>query len=186
MNRFVPVALLCVASFLAGTAISPPATMAAQGRGGQTFPAVVEGRGMHWSADELTKAHQGASLPLPRTPFYRMNINRRLHHDKPQPSDQLKIMSLFDDAEFHTDLTQLYVLVGGSGTIVLGGEVAAANSKETSRGERRGQPVTGGTAYKVKTGDLLLIPPTTWHWSQPDPGGMTYVNVTIGTRTTPP
>jgi mannose-6-phosphate isomerase-like protein (cupin superfamily) len=115
-----------------------------------------------------------------------MNINRRLHHDKPQPSDQLQIMSLFDDAEFHTDLTQLYVLVGGSGTIVLGGEVAAANSKETSRGERRGQPVKGGTAYRVKTGDLLLIPPTTWHWSQPDPGGMTYVNVTIGTRTTPP
>ena len=184
MHRFIPVVLLSSASYLAGYATSPRATAAAQGQGGQTFPPVVEGKGMYWSIDDLTKAHRGAQLSLPRTPIYRMNVNRRLHHDKPQPSDQLKIMSLWDDAEWHANLTQLYVLRGGSGTIVLGGEIE--NSTERSPGERRGQPVKGGTPYKVKAGDLVLIPPTTWHWSQPDPGGMTYINLTIGTRTTPP
>jgi mannose-6-phosphate isomerase-like protein (cupin superfamily) len=164
--------------------LKPTATIVAQGRGGQTFPQVVEGKGMHWSIDDLMKAHLASSLPLPRTPIYRMNINRRLHHDKPQPSDQLKIMSLYDDAEWHANLTQLYVVVGGSGTILLGGEVEKYT--DTSAGERRGQPVKGATAYKVKAGDLVLIPPTTWHQSQPDPGGMTYVNVTMATRTTPP
>jgi mannose-6-phosphate isomerase-like protein (cupin superfamily) len=184
MNRLIPTVLLCSVSYLAGYATNSQNAVAAQGGGAQNFPPVVEGKGMHWSVDNLARAHNGSPLSLPRTPIYRMNINRRLHHDKPQPSDQLKIMSLWDDAEWHANLTQVYFLIGGSGTIVLGGDVA--DHTERSAGERRGQPVKGGTAYKVKTGDVLLIPPTTWHWSQPDPGGMSYINLTIATRTTPP
>jgi len=184
MTRSIRLGLLCSLSFLAGYSATSYIPLAAQGAATQTFPPVVEGKGMHWSSDDLAKAHQGAPLSLPRTPYYRMNVNRRLHHDKPQPSDQLKIMSLWDDAEWHANLTQAYVVIGGSGTIILGGEVE--KNTQLSPDERRGQPISGGTSYKVKTGDLLLIPPRTWHWSQPDPGGMTYINLTIGTRTTPP
>ena len=184
MNRFLRIGLLCSASYLVGALSSSYIPLAAQGAATQRFPPVVEGTGMHWSSDDLAKAHRGSPLSLPRTTYYRMNVNRRLHHDKPQPSDQLKIMSLYDDAEWHANLTQAYFLIGGSGTIVLGGEVE--KNVPLSPDEQRGQPVRGGTPYKVKTGDLLLIPPRTWHWSQPDPGGMTYINLTIGTRTTPP
>ena len=38
---------------------------------------------------------------------------------------------------------------------------------------------TGGTAYKVKVGDMILIPAKTWHLTQPDPGGLTYFLVNL-------
>ena len=66
-------------------------------------------------------------------------------------------------------------MVGGSGTVVVGGE--AKSRTEISRGEPRGrpgEPITGGTAHKVKVGDMILVPPKTWHMTLPDPGGLTY------------
>lgn len=187
MRRFIPIVLLCAASYLAGYATSPRAAVAAQGQAAeaQNFPMVVEGKGMHWSIDDLKKAHtEGASILLPRTPAYRMQILQRAHHATPQPRGATKIMSQWDDAEMHDNRTDFYVMLGGSGTLVLGGEIQ--NSTRGASGDRVGQPVTGGTTYKVKAGDLVLIPPRTSHWSQPDPGGMTYVLLTMATRTTPP
>jgi mannose-6-phosphate isomerase-like protein (cupin superfamily) len=133
----------------------------------QANPPVVEGKGLYWSGEEVKKALvAGAAIPLPRTPSYFIAAQNRT--GKPQP------------AEAHANRAQFYVVLDGSGTIVVGGEVP--NSAQTSPIERRGQPgqsIVGGTPYRVKTGDMLLIPKNTWHSAEPDPGGLRYVLVNL-------
>jgi hypothetical protein len=115
MTRSIRLGLLCSLSFLAGYSATSYIPLAAQGAATQTFPPVVEGKGMHWSSDDLAKRIRVRHCRCHGLRTNRMNVNRRLHHDKPQPSDQLKIMSLWDDAEWHANLTQAYVVIGGSG-----------------------------------------------------------------------
>jgi len=171
MKRLIYIVLLCGTSGLGGYMTSSSASVAAQGQPPQTQNTVpvVEGKGIYWSADDLKKTHaEGASIPLPRTATYNTQLIKRAPQAKPPSS------------ELHTNRAQLFVMVGGSGTVVVGGE--AQNSAEISRGEPRGkpgEPLKGGTAYKVKTGDMLLIPAKTWHVTQPDPGGVTYFLVNL-------
>jgi len=52
----------------------------------------------------------------------------------------------------------------------------------TAPTERRGpagQAIVGGTPYRVKTGDMLLIPRNTWHNAFPDPDGLMYELVNL-------
>ena len=133
-----------------------------------TNPQVVEGKGMYWSIDDVKKAlSAGTPVPLPRTARYLITVQNRLK-EKPQPS------------EVHTNRTQFYVVLDGSGVIVVGGNVP--KSTQTSPTDRRGQlgqSIVGGTPYRVKPGDMLLIPKNTWHIAQPDPGGLRYVLVNL-------
>ena len=186
MKRFVSTALLCAASYLAGYAMSPGTGLAAQaqaGRGRGRAAPPAEGKGLHWTIEDLKKVHEGTRIAFPTSPFYRIGATRYNHIDAPKLSGT-KVMSQWDDAEIHDDRTDFYIILGGSGTEILGGELE--NSVEVSPGEHHGQPVKGGTAYKVKAGDVLLIPPRTAHWHKADPGGLTYLNLTMATRTTPP
>lgn len=91
------------------------------------------------------------------------------------------------DGELHTDNTQLYFVTAGSGTVIVEGTVAEDKQYLVAPGEYRGGPITGGRVLKIKAGDLVSIPPMTWHNAWGDPGaGMTYVMVHINTRTTIP
>jgi mannose-6-phosphate isomerase-like protein (cupin superfamily) len=129
---------------------------------------VIEGKGLYWSIDDVKKAlRTGAAVPLPRTPTYSVTVQNRTQ-EKPQPS------------EVHNNRAQFYVVLDGSGTIVVGGDVP--NSTQISPTDRRGQlsqSIVGGTPYRVKPGDMLLIPKNTWHSAQPDPGGLRYVLVNL-------
>lgn len=115
-----------------------------------TNPQIVEDKGLYWSIDDVKKALSvGASVPLPRTPTYSITVQNRTQ-EKPQPS------------EMHTNRAQFYVVLDGSGVIVVGGDVP--NSTQTSLTDRRGQlgqSIVGGTPYRVKPGDMLLIPKST-------------------------
>ena len=156
--------LVLVTTVLALPLSSYAQSAAAQG---QTNPPVVEGRGLYWSSDNVKKALvTGASIPLPRTPTYFIAAQNRT--GKPQPP------------EAHTNRAQFYVVLDGSGIIMVGGDVP--NSSNTSPVERRGpsgQSIVGGTPYRVKTGDMLLIPKNTWHSAEPDPDGLRYVLVNL-------
>jgi mannose-6-phosphate isomerase-like protein (cupin superfamily) len=76
------------------------------------------------------------------------------------------------NAEQHEGVTDIYIVVGGSGTVMVGGEL---ESRRTPRpGEYLG-PIKGGRPFKLQAGDILNIPPNTPHGTVPDAGGMTYV-----------
>ena len=90
-------------------------------------------------------------------------------------------------AELHTDNTQIYLVTGGSGTVVVEGSVAPDAEYLVAPGEYRGGPITGGRVVKVKVGDLLSLPPSTWHMAYGDPGvPLQYVIIHIHTRQTIP
>jgi mannose-6-phosphate isomerase-like protein (cupin superfamily) len=94
-------------------------------------------------------------------------------------------VSHWDDAEMHEDKTQIYIMVAGTGTLALGG--TAQNIRDTPEGQHSGQPLVGATLQKVKPGDWIVIPPMTWHQTQPDPGQtFVYGMCHIETRNTRP
>jgi mannose-6-phosphate isomerase-like protein (cupin superfamily) len=110
------------------------------------------------------------------------------------PSNFTKRMSPWEDAEQHEGVSDIYVVVGGSGTWVVGGEIENREYRRADSagariiggpesfllpGEFVGQPIIGGQTYKVKAGDILNIPPDTPHQVQPDPGGVTYFLIKI-------
>jgi len=89
--------------------------------------------------------------------------------------------------ELHTDNTQIYVITGGTGTILVEGTVATANDYLVAPGEHRGGPITGGRKIKVKEGDIVSIPPYAWHIGYGDPGvPLSYLMFHIHTRQTIP
>ena len=75
--------------------------------------------------------------------------------------------------EQHEGVTDVYLVVGGSGTVVVGGQIP--NRRVVRPGEYAGDPIQGGTAFKLQAGDIFDIPPNTPHATMADAGGMTYV-----------
>jgi oxalate decarboxylase/phosphoglucose isomerase-like protein (cupin superfamily) len=84
----------------------------------------------------------------------------------------------------HEDKTQIYVIIGGSGTVLLGGKPKSDAS--AGPGEHR-SPLIGATPHHVKEGDLISIPPMTWHAAYADSGRtMTFLMFHIENRQTIP
>ena len=57
--------------------------------------------------------------------------------------------------------------------MVLGGTPAKETPPPHYDGQAWPAPVNsleGGTSYRVKAGDVVIIPPRTWHLALPDPG----------------
>lgn len=75
-------------------------------------------------------------------------------------------------AEQHDGVTDVYFIVGGSGTVFVGGELE--NRRISRPGEFLGAP-KGGKPFKVGPGSILNIPPNMVHATIPDSGGLTYV-----------
>ena len=76
------------------------------------------------------------------------------------------------NAEQHEGVTDVYIVVAGSGTVTVGGEI---ENRRTSRPGEYGGPIKGGKQFKLRAGDILNIPPNMPHATVPDAGGMTYV-----------
>lgn len=137
----------------------------------------ASGEGMYWSGDDLKKAFPASKEVtmgnFAWTPIYRLSVVQR-----PAYADSAKAGS-----EMHEDKTQIYFILSGTGTQVLGGnpekDNASADGQHTSEG-----PLAGGKSFKIKPGDMILIPPKTWHQTLPDAGQtVTYQMVHIETRT---
>ena len=75
-------------------------------------------------------------------------------------------------AEQHEGVTDVYFVVGGTGTILVGGEIK--NKRVARPGEYLGTP-KGGKPFKVGPGSIVNIPPDVVHAAIPDAGGLTYV-----------
>lgn len=66
------------------------------------------------------------------------------------------------DPELHVKMNDFFVVLSGEGEIEVGGRVSG--EKTVAPDERRGVKLVGGALYRVKRGDVLLVPAN--HWLQ--------------------
>ena len=180
--------ILAVASVGTAVAQSQPAQGPAQGKeaprvalftiDGSKFPRAENGKATFWTAEEIKKKYvtdpNGPAMDhLEWAPPYRMTIQRR------SPGDPATV-----GGELHEDKTQIYIIVGGSGTVLIGGKPLLDSS--AGPGEHRSR-LDGATPHHVKEGDVISIPPMTWHAAYADPNAtMTFLMFHIENRQTIP
>ena len=186
--------------FLLGFAVGPVKSSAIQGAvaaaqaGSQPAPvtgalppgdyskiqlAPDQGEPTLFSSAELRKAHSelqaratqsGQALANPRQ-FMKPMVTRT-HSFILMHRPELRNPTQAPNAEQHEGVTDVYIVVAGSGTVTVGGTI---DNKRVGRpGEYTG-PITGGKPFKLQAGDVLDIPPNMPHATVPDTGGMTYV-----------
>jgi mannose-6-phosphate isomerase-like protein (cupin superfamily) len=140
------------------------------------------------SNEELKKSYPNLNeltmATVAATPAYRVSTVARPYYEPARMTPISKMSSHWDDGEMHEDMTQIYVILEGTGVIIVGGK--AVHEASSRPGEHGGGPIEGGTSYKVKPGDWVVIPPLTWHQAQPDRGGLSYAMVHMSTRTNVP
>ena len=140
-----------------------------------------QGEVTQWSAADLQKAHatlaarsNGRILSKPRDlmalPMMRTHMFDVVH--RPQATGEAT-------AEQHEGVTDLYVILGGSGTLTVGGEIANRQTIPNRPGEYTGRPIAGGRAITLKPGDIVDVPPNTPHATVADAGGVTYMLIKI-------
>jgi hypothetical protein len=144
---------------------------------GSKYPRAENGKATFWTAEELRKKYISSTAPamdhLEWTPSYRISVLHR-------PQGEAATVG----GEMHEDKTQIYLILSGSGTILIGGQPKLDAS--AGPGEHRSQLI-GATPHHVKEGDLISISPYTWHASFSDPGQtMTYMMFHIENRQTIP
>jgi mannose-6-phosphate isomerase-like protein (cupin superfamily) len=199
VKRLMPVFFCCATmlGFLAGYAVSPAGSASGQAPAAgaaQTTPlagalppgdyskmtlAPDQGEPTLFSSVDLKKAHaelqaraakSNQAVSNPRdlmAPLVTRTHSYILLH-RPAPATA----SAAPSAEQHEGATDVYFIVGGSGTVTVGGSIDA---RRTARpGEYLG-PIKGGKPFKLQAGDILNIPPNMPHATVPDTGGMTYV-----------
>ena len=182
LRRALPVAALCVGGFASLTSLraQPPAQPPANPRAATNLFLVTAGpelRAENGKAVLWTREQQNAAKShIQWAPEYRLTATIRPAAGQPPAS-----------GEMHEDNTQIYLVTGGSGSVLVEGKVDPKNDYLVAPGEHRGGPIVGGRVVKVKVGDLLSIPPYTWHVGYGDPGTpLQYVIIHVHTPQTIP
>jgi mannose-6-phosphate isomerase-like protein (cupin superfamily) len=200
--RLMPVAWCgtMVCCFLAGYAVGPGSAAgqapagAAQGAATQAPPqggalppgdysrirlAPDQGEPTHYSSQQLRAAHaelqarsaktrQVIANPRELMPPLVTRTHSYIMVHRPGSATPVETVN----GEEHEGVTDVYFVVGGSGTVVVGGDIR--NRRMPRPGEVLG-PITGGRSFTLQAGDLLNIPPNIPHGTMADEGGMTYV-----------
>ena len=79
--------------------------------------------------------------------------------------------------EIHTNEADLFFVIDGNATQVLGGKVI--DGKETGPGQIRGAKIEGGTNYQLGTGDVMWVPAGVPHWFPEIPAPLGYLLVKV-------
>jgi len=82
----------------------------------------------------------------------------------------------------HDELTEIYHVLSGSGTLVTGGSLVkperfpadSATVKDLAGPSWRGTVLENGVSRKVKSGDVVIIPAGTGHWFSQIDGAIDY------------
>jgi mannose-6-phosphate isomerase-like protein (cupin superfamily) len=80
-------------------------------------------------------------------------------------------------AEVHSNEADLFYIVEGRATQMLGGTVISA--KETGPGQIRGPKTEGGQTYHLTKGDVMWVPAGTPHWFPEIPEAIGYLLVKV-------
>ena len=195
MKRLMPVVwcVSLIAAYLAGYGAGPSGRAVGQAPGGQTPPpagalapgdysrialAPDQGEPFLYSGANLKTAHTqmqsratGGQVASNQRDLMTPRVTRThsfvmVHRSQPQTASQAP------SAEQHEGVTDIYFVVGGSGTVTVGGDIE--NRRIARPGEFLG-PIRGGKAFTLQAGDILDIPPNMPHATVADAGGMTYV-----------
>jgi hypothetical protein len=193
---------IAIAGFVIGFALSPAGKVMAQSesRPGQPGESAIPAPTLrqpvplwadqptkcsYWSIDDIRKAHTALSAadasgkPLAGPALKDMPVQTRTHVYFVEHRAAGKTAP----AESHEGASDFYVVMGGTGTMVTGGEIENrknyAGAAGLVPGEFRGPSIKGGQTYKVKEGDWLSIPPGVPVQSVADAGGLTYLVLRI-------
>ncbi len=86
----------------------------------------------------------------------------------------------------HTEVTEVYTVLEGSGTLVTGGRLLDPRPRENTARRRMvsgpgwtGTGIEGGVARQVAEGDIIIIPAGTPHYFSEIPESITYTIVRI-------
>lgn len=137
----------------------------------------------YWSIDDIHAAHD--TLSAAEKSGKRIDPNSALH-DFPYWT---RTHSLFiahtpqkdvgQTAHQHLGYSQFIVIMGGTGSVVAGGElqnpVVLTEAGQPIAGELRGSSISGGDTFAVKEGDWLSIPANTPAQFKAGAGGLTYM-----------
>jgi mannose-6-phosphate isomerase-like protein (cupin superfamily) len=184
-GRIAATAVALLVGYLAGLANGSGSIAGAQQAQPPAWASIPlapnQGDVVHWPAADLQKAHttlaarsNGRILSKPRDlvqlPMTRTHMFDVVH--RPQATGEAT-------AEQHEGVTDLYVILGGSGTLTVGGEIANRQVIPNRPGEYTGRPITGGRAIALKPGDIVDVPPNTPHATVAAGGGVTYMLIKI-------
>jgi quercetin dioxygenase-like cupin family protein len=81
------------------------------------------------------------------------------------------------DVEIHAKEADLFYVIEGTATQVLGGTVIGG--KETAPGQIRGSKIEGGTTYRLSKGDVMWVPAGLPHWFPDIPEPLSYLLVKV-------
>ena len=150
---------------------------------------------IHLTAADLAAYHTSLAQLLKQNPnqtgeVYRQGVSGGVGGSTPlaesnQRSHYLSIVHRGGSswAESHDQKTDFYIILEGSGTLILGGKLGDKIQAEGRPGEWRGPLIRGGKRYQVGKGDLINIPVKTPHqWDLTDQESITYVIVKIVER----
>jgi mannose-6-phosphate isomerase-like protein (cupin superfamily) len=95
--------------------------------------------------------------------------------------DQLKAgETQADHGEMHTEVSEVYVILEGTATLVTGGKLAEAKLNLGPGTPTYSGKYEGGLARQVRAGDVIVNPPGTVHsWKSVDSPKLVYMNVWI-------
>ena len=79
--------------------------------------------------------------------------------------------------EIHANEADLFYVIEGSATQVLGGKVIGG--KETAPGQIRGSTIEGGQTYQLGKGDVMWVPAGVPHWFPEIPKPLSYLLVKV-------
>jgi quercetin dioxygenase-like cupin family protein len=81
------------------------------------------------------------------------------------------------DVEVHTREADLFYVIDGTATQVLGGTVVGG--KDTGPGQIRGSKIEGGQTYHLSKGDVMWVPAGVPHWFPEIPQPLSYLLVKV-------
>src|SRR5262245_13208347 len=189
MKRSLLAVLLVIAGYVGGHLTATPPAAAQGSEGLQNFndlPPTAPNqptKGIYWSSEKLksagvTMAARRAAnkpmtlaeirqlVPLPYTRTHTYNLMHRV----PTPAGQPSL------GEMHDGVTDLYVVIAGSGATTVGGEIPDKNCSRP--GECTGT-IKGGETFPLKAGDIREIAPSSPHATLTGPEGMTYMMIKV-------
>lgn len=171
MLRFILAAAVVALAAPAAAQTTPAAAQGAAGQGAAAaapqpdiaFASSAEIQALIAKAKAGRKADQpmGPPQPVVRGGGYRALVEYRAGPTIPQTHDKEG---------------ELFVVVDGSGTLVLGGTLD--NAERINAENSRGTGITGGVAHKIAKGDFIFAPPgTPHHFVQIGPEGLSVVTM---------
>ena len=81
------------------------------------------------------------------------------------------------DVEIHAKEADLFYVIDGSATQVLGGTVVGG--RDTAPGQIRGSKIDGGQTYHLAKGDVMWVPAGVPHWFPEIPQPLSYLLVKV-------